>query len=168
MKTISFILLFFLASISQCFATTVIYNGDGDIDRIINLNINGDFYNVDFIEGSFTTVYSNQIPTYENYSSQDALMAIRDSLNNESPIPFTFADSSIFGIETPRELLQDDWFGLDFITPFIDSWAEPIGLVTQRDHIGNWAIITAVPIPSALLLLGTGLLIMLKIREGNL
>ena len=134
--------LFLVIFALPCFAATVAYDLNGNIEKILNLNVNSGLYSINFVEGTFNEVYPDGIPNLWGNSSIDFLVAIRTVLNNESPVPFSFANSSFSNIRIPREIIDKDWFGSDAITPLGEIWYEPLGLVAQYndivDQLGNY------------------------------
>ena len=154
-------------------SATVIYDESGNAIGIDGLIVTGyGQYDVDFLYDSFNDLWPDEGPDPEFWGDESGAQAASDAinsvLNEESPVPAVTTDSLwVYNvpfqetedgkIEVVVNILHADigrWWGRNSSTGTLDP-----------DVDRSYAKFTAVPIPPALLLLGSGLVVIVGIRR---
>jgi hypothetical protein len=158
--------LAFVAEPMSAHAAVTLVGTQTDLTGIDGLVIDGNTYNVDFVGGSYNSVYSSVLPTFFGNATgaSDAAVAIASALNTLDPT----AETESVGIFIPDTIMftvDNQGFQLEhnFNQPFFTgTYSINTSTVLGGVENGSLAVytefsqVTAVPLPAtwALLILG--------------
>jgi hypothetical protein len=176
--------MLFLLSASTAQAATVELNGSGNVIRVTNLEINFDnnaldgFYNVEFITSTGSTLFGTEPANFPFPLAEDMLTAtiqLNDALSGAPAVP---TGAGIVG--AGRYLVPAIEFDFPFPPDFPTVWAAATGqyfataggtweqcqgddcvagiTVLPPGSVATFATFSAVPVPAAAWLFGSGLL----------
>ncbi|MBW1966367.1 MAG: hypothetical protein JRG77_02010 [Deltaproteobacteria bacterium] len=151
-------------------SATVIYDGSNAVG-INNLQVGSTYYNVQFLHDSFNDLWpSGSNPEFwrDESGAENASDAINSVLNEESPVPAVTTDS-LWVYNVPFQETEDG--KIEVVVNILHAdivrrWGRNSSTGTLDPDVDrSYAKFTIVPVPPALLLLGSGLVAIVGIRR---
>ena len=149
----------FLLGVSSAQAAMVTLDGD-TATGILNLNVDGVLYNVDFVNASADDIYGD--PPGFDFNSEDAVTAnkaVRDALNDSAAV-WVGPSSSPQDRDNMYAIGGDVDFGTVVVarSEYTDpDWHEILPIQYPRGSEKLYADFTPVPVPAAFWLFGSAL-----------